>query len=279
MEIVILGSGNAFSFKSYNTCFLLKEDDKNLVIDCGSRFPWALRALNIVPKDIQAIYISHCHADHIGGLEEMAFLRYDWVNKPHRWDQGPTLYAPLLIGDADLLMTAWHHSLRGGMETHDFQATLDTFFQTWPICKDAGPIPGQFDWMSWNFKLIQNLHAEGNNKYSFGLFATRPNYPSAYFTTDSRFDDSPEKIELYRKADRIFQDCECTPYISGAHANYQQLVNLPDDIKKKMYLCHYQDDMLDENGDLKYQLCAEFDGFIGFVEPGEKWTLAEGNNK
>lgn len=239
-----------------------------------------MRALNKSAKDIQAIYISHCHGDHIGGLEEMAFLRYDWVNKPHRWDQAKISYAPMLIGDSGLLATAWHHSLRGGMETFDFQVTLDTFFQTWYISKEAsndGPIPGNFDWMSWNFKLIQNLHAEGNNKYSFGLFVTRPNYPSVYFTTDSRFDDSPEKIELYRKADRIFQDTEMTSYISGVHANYQQLVNLPADIKKKMYLCHYQDDMIDENGNLKYQLGAELDGFVGFVEPGEKWTLAEGH--
>jgi ribonuclease BN (tRNA processing enzyme) len=272
MKITIVGSGNAFSFKNYNTCFLLEEDNKKLLIDCGGEVPQALHdKLNLSYKDIDAIYVSHSHADHIGGLEKFGFARYDWVNKPRLWNQSEKPYAPVLIGNATLLLNIWQRSLRGGMDTLEFQTTLETFFHTLPIDNN------EFYWQGWDFKLIRNLHGEGNNKYSYGLYGVRPNYPSVYFTTDSRFDDSSEKIELYRKADRIFQDCECTPYLSGAHANYQQLVTLPTDIKKKMYLTHYQDSVYDGGDENKYEVRAELDGFVGFIEPGEIWYLSEVN--
>ena len=48
-------------------------------------------------------------------------------------------------------------------------------------------------------------------------------------------------MDFYKQADLIIQDCETTPFKSGVHANYSELVTLPLEIKTKMMLLHYQD--------------------------------------
>ncbi len=82
MKVTCIGCGNAFSKLLFNQSFLLEEDGRKLLIDCGSKIPMALYHHNIDVTEIDDIYISHLHADHIGGLEEMAFGRYDWAMNP-----------------------------------------------------------------------------------------------------------------------------------------------------------------------------------------------------
>jgi ribonuclease BN (tRNA processing enzyme) len=86
MKIRVIGCGNAFSMINFNQSFILEEGGKKLLIDCGSRIPLALINSGIKLADIDAIYISHAHSDHIGGLEEAAFTRYDWARHPRAWD-------------------------------------------------------------------------------------------------------------------------------------------------------------------------------------------------
>jgi hypothetical protein len=63
-------------------------------------------------------------------------------------------------------------------------------------------------------------------------------------------------------ADIIFQDCETAPFESGVHSHYGKLKTLPDKMKQKMWLYHYQDgDLPDARGD----------GFRGFVVKGQRF--------
>lgn len=48
-----------------------------MLFDCGNRIPMALYNAKIPVTKIDDIYISHPHGDHIGGLEEIAFERFD----------------------------------------------------------------------------------------------------------------------------------------------------------------------------------------------------------
>jgi len=69
------------------------------------------------------------------------------------------------------------------------------------------------------------------------------------------------KAEPYFDNDIIFQDCE-TYECSNVHSRYSNLKKFPADIKKKMWLVHYQDlgvNMPD----------AVADGFAGFVKKGQ----------
>lgn len=81
-EIKILGCGNAFNHVCGNTSGLLKvvdesEGEKHILIDCGYDVP---QKINISTLD--AVIITHTHADHAGGLEELAFrLKYQYPGK------------------------------------------------------------------------------------------------------------------------------------------------------------------------------------------------------
>lgn len=69
-KIIMLGTGHGTTMDNYNTCFLIKNDDKNFLIDTGGSIE-ILRRLdqkNIDIKDLHHIFISHSHTDHILGL-------------------------------------------------------------------------------------------------------------------------------------------------------------------------------------------------------------------
>jgi ribonuclease BN (tRNA processing enzyme) len=283
MKIKILGCGNAFSMMNFNQQFLLEENGRKMLIDCGWATPYALEVAKIPVKEINDIYISHLHADHIGGLEYMAFTRYDWMSRPQKWDGTMNHYAPRLIGNEVLLKDLWDKSLRGGLESMEgFVSTLETFFEPVAI-KPNHP----FMWQGWQVDLIQQIHIMTGSSmaWTFGIILSKPEHKTVYFTTDSQH-CSPRQMETwYKKADIIFQDCECLPFMSGVHANYMQLAGYPEansvvlsaDIKKKMWLSHYQDFVTQGKDffgkDKDWDALAEKDGFAGFVKLGQEFEV------
>lgn len=214
MKITCLGCGNAFTKKSFNQTFLLEEGDKRMLIDNGRTTPEALEAAEINVKSITDVYISHLHGDHIGGLEDMAFKRYDWVKRPRSYKEEN--YAPRLIGDERLLQDLWDRSLRGGLESMEgFVATLETFFEPVPV-KPNKPIV----WEGWTMELIQQIHIMSGSMimWTFGVMFSKTGHKTIYFTTDSQHCSPKQMEEFYRKSDIIFQDCEC----SGVNFKFQE---------------------------------------------------------
>lgn len=70
MKIDILGTGDAWSLKNYNTCFTLSVDGEYFLVDCGggNGILKQLHHKNINITDIKNIFISHTHTDHIVGV-------------------------------------------------------------------------------------------------------------------------------------------------------------------------------------------------------------------
>jgi len=69
MHLQFVGCGDAFgSGGRFNTCFHLVGRDVNALIDCGTTSLVAMNKLAINRDDIDVIFVSHFHADHIGGL-------------------------------------------------------------------------------------------------------------------------------------------------------------------------------------------------------------------
>jgi ribonuclease BN (tRNA processing enzyme) len=89
--------------------------------------------------------------------------------------------------------------------------------------------------------------------------------PKVFFTTDTQF--CPNQItKFYNSASTIFHDCETAPYYSKVHAHYDDLKTLPPDVKKKMWLYHYQPNPKQD---------AKADGFLGFVTRGQEFEIKE----
>jgi ribonuclease BN (tRNA processing enzyme) len=69
MHLQFVGCGDAFgSGGRSNTCFHLVGRDINALIDCGATSLVSMNKLAINRNDIDVIFITHFHADHIGGL-------------------------------------------------------------------------------------------------------------------------------------------------------------------------------------------------------------------
>jgi ribonuclease BN (tRNA processing enzyme) len=256
MELLCLGTGSAFTELNYNTNFIIMHNDKKLLVDCGTDFKFSLREAKISYKDIDAITISHLHDDHCGGLQMLFFKTY--------FD--PSCKRPILFGEQYLLQRLWDKVLSGGMECLEgIDARLDTYADVQPVNKNSF-----FTWQGVDFNLVQSLHIV--SKYSimdsFGLMFTAPESRRRIFIpTDVMFAPETSLKAYYKEADLILHDCETAPYKSGVHAHYNDLKTLPAETKAKMYLVHYQDNVI-ENWD-EWKEKAFKDGFLGFLQKGQ----------
>ncbi len=69
MHLQFVGCGDAFgSGGRFNTCFHLVGQGINALVDCGATSLVSLNKLAIDRNTIDVIFISHFHADHVGGV-------------------------------------------------------------------------------------------------------------------------------------------------------------------------------------------------------------------
>lgn len=263
MKIKFIGVGSAFTTQDYyqSNMLITATSSKRMLLDCGSDARFALSECNIhnenLSEEIDAIYISHLHADHIGGMEWFAFNTYFVPNR----------VKPKLFMERRTMNEIWNHSLKGGLgciggkEMH-----LIDYFDCRPLSNNAS-----FWWEKIMFTLIEMPHVTTNdgNHNSFGLLLKEKNKESVVFiTTDTQF--QPESIsDISKKVKLIFHDCETSPIKSNIHAHYEDLRTLPAKIKQKMWLYHYQ-----PNPHYK----PEADGFKGFVKKGHEFDFTSEKN-
>jgi len=250
MEICItaLGTGSAFTTENYQSNFIVEINNKKLLIDCGTDIRHSLKTAQMTSADIDAIYISHLHSDHCGGMEYVALTTYFNPNKDK-----PALYAKPIV-----LQGLWEVLRQGLIVLNDKLAAFKDYFNIYHTQSD-------FEWQNTKFELVQTTHCKNAFALmpSFGLWI--PDV-KVLLTTDTQFDLYENRKELYEKADTIFQDCETAKFPTGVHAHYNDLKTLPPEIKAKMYLYHYQDGELPD---------AEADGFKGFMKQGTTFYFGQ----
>lgn len=263
-DLTFLGAGSAFTVgdNNYQSNVLItnRQTGRRLLVDCGSDARFAIHELGLKPTDINDVFISHLHADHIGGLEWLAFST----------KFNPAAKKPRLLISRQFITELWASSLAGGLESLEGEtATLETYFD---IEKDPtdGQLgiskKGRFKWEGLEMQMVQVVHIVNDFSISpsYGLMF-QANGVKVFFTSDTQF--GPNQLaKFYDMADIIFHDCETAPFRSKVHAHYDDLKTLPENIKKKMWLYHYQPGKTQD---------ALADGFRGFVVKGQKFELDE----
>lgn len=251
ITLQFLGSASAFTLdpNNYQSNMLISTaDQKHLLIDCGNDVRRALKDQGFSAEDIDAVYISHLHGDHIGGLEWLGFSR-KFLSKKNML----SLYA-----HTEVLAGLWDKSLRGGMcSLADIEAKLEDFFK--PVATDSA-----FTWQKIKFTLFKTKHVLVNDHFMpcYGLYFSL-NGKNILISADTQF--IPESLNQYfHSADVIFHDCETSVTRTTIHARYEELKKLPPEIKSKMWLYDYNDG---EKPD------AIRDGFKGYVVKGQKFTF------
>lgn len=254
-KLMFLGSGSAFTVGADNfqsNMMVISDRGNKLLIDCGSDIRFSLHAAGFSHLDVTDVFISHLHADHIGGLEYVGFsTKFD-----------PRCSKPRLYLSQELVGDLWSRSLSGGMRSIEGDiADLDTFFDVRPISRNA-----TFEWEEIEFTPIRTIHVM--NGYfifpSYGLFFVLDGF-KVLITTDTKL-CMDVFGKYYEEADIIFQDCETAKFPSQIHAHYSELLKLPKGIRHKMWLYHYQPGALPD---------CQADGFQGFVKRGQTFVASD----
>lgn len=249
MKLLFLGAASGLGTDPTNfqsNMLLLTDSGKKLLIDCGTDIRFSLTKANYVPHEIDAVFISHLHADHIGGLEWFALQR-KFVQPNGK---------PQLIVHEELAELLWSRSLSGGLKTlEDQDATLDDFFTVSRVADSH-----VYEWEGLQLNLVKTIHIHSNGELmpSYGIDIDY-NGKHFFITTDTQF--TPQFFEkYYQQASIVFHDCETLASPSGVHAHFDELCSLSPELKAKMWLYHYNDGVLPD---------AKIQGFLGFARCGQ----------
>lgn len=229
VHIQMIGTGSAFAKRYYNNNALVYGSSFKLLIDCGTTAPRSLHELNIAPNQLDGILITHQHADHIGGLEEIALrLYYSYNRKRIKLFVPETLVQPL-----------WDYSLRGGLENvAEGFSSLSDYFEI-VLLRDGVPLQVSDDI---TIEPLRTKHIQQKSSYSYII------NDILFYTADIVFSpDLLEHVTEKRGCRHIFHDCQLTsPGV--VHAALEELLTLPEKLQRMIYLMHYGDDMEQHTG-------------------------------
>jgi ribonuclease BN (tRNA processing enzyme) len=105
MDVLFLGTGDAFASGGRNSmAILLRDDDFGVLLDCGPTTLVALKRASLSPADVDLVLLSHHHGDHFAGVPFLlCHERYAGRRTKPLRVFGPAGTVALLEKTADLL--------------------------------------------------------------------------------------------------------------------------------------------------------------------------------
>jgi glyoxylase-like metal-dependent hydrolase (beta-lactamase superfamily II) len=260
LVLCFAGVGSAGAKKNHNTSLIIAKGGKMLLVDVGRNIPDALYAKGMNTWDFDAYHITHSHADHIGGCEELLLMsRYVSKRKPE------------IIITENYQRELWEFSLKGGCEFNEGELLRFSDFMT-PVrpswIQERPREMYRYVWNGIELIIFRTIHVPGDVAvwerayWSTGLLIDG----RIVYSGDTRFDPTifTDLAGLMKGPPQvIFHDCQ----LAGpgtVHATYNELCTLPTDIKHVTHLMHY--------GDQFESFKPKEDGFAGFAQPWKLYT-------
>jgi len=226
-RILPLGVGDAFSALRYSTCLALRAGERTVLIDCPHPIQKMMREasvrgeMSIEAKDVDAVILTHLHADHCSGLEGLAYWIYFYAGRK----------LPLLI-HPDVLARLWDGHLAAGMEqllvsldAPPKKMALEDYFDVRPLDSNEAVSFGPF-----SIECRKTIH----HVPTTAVRVTAEGRTLGH-SADTAFD--PTLIDWLSNSDLIVHETN-----HGIHTPYEKLAGLPREIREKMRLIHYPDD-------------------------------------
>lgn len=256
LTLTFVGAGSAFTKKFFQTNALVVKGNDHILIDCGTRAPEALARIGLSVQDVRNYLITHSHADHVGGLEEVMLVnRY----VAHR--------KPVMIAPEAYRRELWDKSLKGGAAYNERAAGRWLRFSDFWDTIDPAPVAGADRELceaaigSIHVAMFRTQHIPDSaadwrsSALSYGVVIDR----RVLYTSDTRFDPHMIEFAMARyPIEAVFHDCQL--YTGGVHASLDELAALPPGIRAMTRLMHYGDAV-----DKHVEKAADL-GFPGFVE-------------
>lgn len=224
---------------NYHNNALVEIGSYKLLLDCGSTALESLDRLESFkaqPEDVDGVMITHIHADHIGGLEELAFRGRFLAQK--KFDLiVPSSLIPSYTGSMGDGTCLWENSLKGGLmhlqseDNEPVEATIETYFNVLPLASEEA-----LEMKGCTFSMFPTDHVP--DKATFGIQVSTESGTKVLFSADAK----PLAQARYDCADVIFHDCSFLPkYPSTVHTHFEELKELPEETRAKIRLMHYGD--------------------------------------
>ena len=238
MNITWNGTGSAWSTHWGNSSAVVESGGKRLLIDCGHTVPGRLQAMQLSLRDLDAVFISHLHGDHIYGLEEWGFRNM------LQWQIRPTMFIPETLPDR-----LWNNVLSGTMgQVCECSCELEDYFDVVPL---RVGVPHRWEELTLDIQPVPHVP----NAVSYGLKLTEGR-ASVGFTCDTLAVADPW---FFADTACVFHDCTFKPlFANTVHSHFEQLREYPAEFRERLYLVHYDDDIRQkrEQTDWQQQLAA-----------------------
>ena len=223
MTLTALGTGGALSAERYSTSLALQVDGHTLLIDCPHPMRKMMREADgdLDVGDVNALVLTHLHADHASGMEGFAFFSYFVLQRPVR-----------LIAHPDVARALWDDHLAVTMSrligpdgTPKPPMTFEDYFELIPLVPGVPVEEGPFV-----------VEGRGTIHHIPTLaLRVRGGGRSLGYSADTAFDRG--LIEWLAEGDLLIHE---TNY-GGAHTPYEALAGLPQEIRQKIRLVAYPD--------------------------------------
>lgn len=232
ISIIPVGVNSSFTLDGFHSNYLVRYGKRQLLIDCGSTAARALREIGVSLAEIDSVYISHLHLDHIGGLFDLALQRMVAGLPP-----------PALHLHHSISIPVWDHFLSSMLsryidaEGKARDGALDHFFQVNAVESTVENDTHATDIRGLSVRLVSVPHVPGMSCHGVVLD------DRIFVTTDTTFiPETLDKLANRFGLEAIFHDCAFNPAQSIVHTTYEQLLDLPEDLRQLLILTHYEDD-------------------------------------
>jgi ribonuclease BN (tRNA processing enzyme) len=241
-----IGVGDAFTAKHFFVNALFHVDGREFIVDAPA-YMGKMWATNNAHGEEQVdldryreLFVTHMHADHVGGLEELAYFQMYKTDNPIK------LYAP-----AWLLTDIWTHlrpALEPSVRDEGGLANFDWFYDPIPLDKpEVSGLEGGTESDLGDFKVSWELtkHVPKTLMYKFDF----GNFKFGY-SPDAGFDRG--KLAWLDDCDLIMHDTWFGEVkvlggdIRNIHTPIADLLTMPAAFQRKTLLCHYSDGAYDQ---------------------------------
>jgi ribonuclease BN (tRNA processing enzyme) len=236
LRVVFIGVGSAFSKRHRQSNILIIQGDHHILIDCGTQGPLALNDIGLNVLKVRCYLPTHSHADHVGGMEEVALMnRYT-----------PNMNKPKMVILRDYQDLLWSKTLSGGAEfceaNQGRSLQITDFFDI--LRPKTVEVDGRKFWVYQHgpieLMIMRTRHfpdtagSVDESQWCCGIYVNR----RVWISGDTMFDQE-YPMRFSNDAEIMFHDCQL--FYGGVHASYHELMTLPEQVRAKIMLYHYGD--------------------------------------